>query len=41
MSDAVKVGFVPFSAARHGIVVAFCDAKLKFGEATGNSSRIG
>ena len=40
MSDAVKVGFVPFSAAHHGIVVVFCDAGLNFGEATGNSLRI-
>jgi leucyl aminopeptidase len=34
MSDAVKVGFVPFSAAPTGILVAFCDDKLKFGPAT-------
>jgi leucyl aminopeptidase len=25
MSDAVKVGFVPFSAASRGILVVFCD----------------
>lgn len=34
MSDAVKVGFVPFSAAARGILVAFCDDQLKFGAAT-------
>jgi leucyl aminopeptidase len=34
MSDAVKVGFVPFSAAARGIVVAFCDEQLKLGTAT-------
>ena len=31
MSDAVKVGFVPFSAAARGILVVFCDDALKFG----------
>ena len=34
MSDAVKVGFVPFSAAPRGVLVVFCDDALKFGEAT-------
>src|SRR5579859_240808 len=34
MSDAVKVGFVPFSAAARGILVVFCDEGLKFGAAT-------
>jgi leucyl aminopeptidase len=34
MSDAVKVGFVPFSAPARGIVVVFCDDQLKLGEAT-------
>jgi leucyl aminopeptidase len=34
MSDAVKVGFVPFSTARRGILVVFCDDALKFGAAT-------
>ena len=34
MSDAVKVGFVPFSTAANGILVAFCDDTLKFGAAT-------
>ena len=34
MPDAVKVGFVPFSAAPRGILVAFCDDELKFGAAT-------
>src|SRR4051794_35146758 len=34
MSDAVKVGFVPFSVAPRGILVVFCDDSLKFGAAT-------
>ena len=34
MSDAVKVGFVPFSAALDGTLVVFCDDTLKFGPAT-------
>ena len=34
MSDAVKVGFVPFSAAPRGVLVVFCDDALKFGAAT-------
>src|ERR1700730_142994 len=34
MSDAVKVGFVPFSTAPRGILVIFCDDALKFGAAT-------
>src|SRR6266702_6044608 len=34
MSDAVKVGFVPFSAAARGILVVFCDEQLKLGEAS-------
>src|SRR6202789_3727907 len=34
MSDAVKVGFVPFSTAPRGILVVFCDATLKCGAAT-------
>jgi leucyl aminopeptidase len=34
MSDAVKVGFVPFSTALRGILVVFCDDTLKFGAAT-------
>ena len=33
MPDAVKVGFVPFSAAARGILVAFCDDALNFGDA--------
>ena len=33
MSDAVKVGFVPFSAASRGILVVFCDDTLKPGAA--------
>jgi leucyl aminopeptidase len=34
MSDAVKVGFVPYSAAPRGILVVFCDDALKLGPAT-------
>src|SRR3979490_2970197 len=34
MSDAVKVGFVPFSAAARGTLVIFCDDALKLGPAT-------
>ena len=34
MSDAVKVGFVPFSTAPRGILVVFCDDALKYGAAT-------
>src|SRR6266849_6062188 len=34
MSDAVKVGFVPFSTAPRGILVVFCDDSLKSGTAT-------
>jgi leucyl aminopeptidase len=34
MPDAVKVGFVPFSAAPRGILVVFSDETLKFGAAT-------
>ena len=34
MPDAVKVGFVPLSAAPRGILVVFCDDALKFGDAT-------
>ncbi|QWG11332.1 leucyl aminopeptidase [Bradyrhizobium sediminis] len=34
MSDAVKVGFVPFSTAPRGILVVFCDDTLKFGAET-------
>ncbi len=34
MPDAVKVGFVPFSATARGILVVFCDDSLKFGAAT-------
>src|SRR5581483_3690681 len=37
MSDAIKVGFVPLSAAPRGILVAFCDDALKFGSATGKA----
>jgi len=34
MTDAVKVGFVPFSAVARGILVVFCDDALKYGSAT-------
>jgi leucyl aminopeptidase len=34
MPDAVKVGFVPFSAVPRGVLVVFCDDTLKFGPAT-------
>ena len=34
MSDAVKVGFVPFSAASRGVLVVFCDDALKLGAAS-------
>jgi leucyl aminopeptidase len=34
MSDAVKVGFVPFSTVSRGILVVFCDDALKFGAVT-------
>ena len=33
MTDAVKVGFVPFSAPARGILVVFCDERLEFGPA--------
>jgi len=34
MPDAVKLGFVPFSTAVRGTLVAFCDDTLKLGPAT-------
>jgi leucyl aminopeptidase len=34
MSDAVKVGFAPFSTVPRGTLVVFCDDALKFGAAT-------
>ena len=37
MSDAVKVGFTPFSAAPRAVLVVFCDEALKFGAATGKA----
>jgi leucyl aminopeptidase len=33
MSDAVKVGFVPFATAPRGVLAVFCDEQLKFGDA--------
>ena len=34
MPDAVKVGFIPFSAVTGGTLVVFCDDALKMGAAT-------
>jgi leucyl aminopeptidase len=34
MPDAVKVGFVPFSATPRGILGVFCDDELKLGAAS-------
>jgi leucyl aminopeptidase len=34
MSDAVKIGFVPFSAVPRGTLVVFCDESLKVGANT-------
>jgi len=34
LSDAVKVGFVPFPQAARGTLVIFCDDALKLGTAT-------
>jgi leucyl aminopeptidase len=34
MTDAVKVGFVPFSGVPGGILVVFCDDAVEFGPAT-------
>jgi leucyl aminopeptidase len=34
MSDAVKIGFVPFSVAPKGVLVLFTDESLKFGPAS-------
>jgi leucyl aminopeptidase len=34
MPDAVKVGFVPFSAAPRGVLVVFSDESMKFGPVT-------
>src|SRR3984957_18905306 len=34
MTDAVKVGFVPFSTAPRGILVVFCDDTLRLGPTT-------
>ncbi len=34
MSDAVKIGFVPFSATPKGVLVLFTDESLKFGPAS-------
>lgn len=35
MSDAVKIGFVPFSAAPKDVLVLFTDESMKFGPASG------
>lgn len=37
MSDALKLGFVPFTSAGRGSVVIFCDETLKLGPATRKS----
>ena len=34
MTDAVKVGFVPFSATPRGVLVVFTDEPLRFGPAS-------
>src|SRR5579872_6044958 len=34
MTDAVKVGFVPFSGAQRGVLAVFCDDQGKFGPNT-------
>jgi leucyl aminopeptidase len=34
MSDARKLGFIPFAAPSKGVLVVFCDEQLKFGPAT-------
>ncbi len=34
MTDALKLGFGPFTAPSKGILVVFCDDGLKFGSAT-------
>ncbi len=34
MTDAVKVGFVPFSATPRGALVVFTDETMRFGSAT-------
>jgi leucyl aminopeptidase len=34
MPDALKLGFGPFAAPSHGVLVVFCDNALKFGPAT-------
>ena len=34
MPDAFKLGFGPFAAPARGVLVVFCDDKLKFGPAT-------
>ena len=34
MTDAVKVGFVPFSTAPKGVLVVFTDESMKFGPAS-------
>src|ERR1700724_3301010 len=41
MPDAVKVGFVPFSAGPRGILVVFCDDTLKFGGTAAGKLRAG
>ena len=37
MSDAVKIGFVPFSCRAAGVLVLFTDESLKFGRGVGKT----
>jgi leucyl aminopeptidase len=34
MTDALKLGFGPFAAPSKGVLIVFCDERLKFGRAT-------
>ncbi|MGA8968922.1 MAG: leucyl aminopeptidase [Pseudolabrys sp.] len=37
MTDALRLGFGPFTAPAKGVLVAFCDEGLRFGPATGRA----
>ena len=37
MSDALKLGFAPFAVPARGVLVVFCDDRVKFGPATGKA----
>ncbi len=39
MSDAIKVGFVPLSAAARGILVVFCDDSSEARSGDGQGAR--